>query len=65
MKFYICLTAKRKNAKRLIQSKFASYEEALSYFDRISQNSRYHWELISGDWKEILKATYPLEKEGK
>ena len=58
MKYYICLTAKRKNAKRHICSKHDSYEEACKYFERISKlNTSYNWELISGDWKEILKTT--------
>ena len=58
MKYYICMTAKRKNAKRHIQSKHYSYTEACKYFDRISKiNTGYNWELISGDWKEILKTT--------
>ena len=63
MKYYICSTAKRKNAKRHIQSKHDTFEEAVACFDRVSQNMRYHWEIISGDWKEILEATYPLERK--
>ena len=65
MKYFVCSTAKRKNAKRHIFSKHDSYEEACKKFDRIRKlNTRYNWELISGDWKEILNSTYPVVKEG-
>ena len=63
MKYYICSTAKRKNAKRHICSKHDSYEEACICFARMRKNIRYNWELVSGDWKKNSNGNIPVVKE--
>lgn len=52
MTFYLCTTAKRKNAKRHIVGKYASVADAVKASENLNHD-RYKITICAGDWKYI------------
>lgn len=57
MKYYVCTTNHRKNAKRHIFEKCDSFLSAVNAAARINPDL-YHVEIVSGDWKYYHHISY-------
>ena len=52
--FYVTFTAKRKNAKRHIITKYATFEEAYHFYNMM-YDPRYIFEICNGRWETVEK----------
>lgn len=50
--FYVTIKAKRKNAKRHIITKYATFEEAYRFYN-LMDNPKYIYEICNGKWETV------------